>query len=126
MLDFEQAREALTALADELPQALYRELNGGVMLLPEAAYHTESCPGAPLYIMGQYNVDPRGFGRYIAIYYGSFVAVHGQLEDSAFVAELGHVLRHELTHHIESLAGDATLEYIDEDEIDKYRRWYSK
>ena len=124
MPDFEQAREALTKLADSLPTALYRGLNGGVMLLPEVRFHPESRAGAPLYIMGQYNVEPAGFGRFITIYYGSFAAVHGHLEEAAFIRELDLVLRHELTHHLESLAGDATLEYIDEDELDEYHRRY--
>ena len=124
MLDFEQAREALTTLADSLPHELYRELNGGVILLPDAIHHPKSCADAPLYIMGQYHIDPRGFGRYITIYYGSLVAVHTQLDDNAFVNELGKVLRHELTHHLESLAGDATLEYLDENKLAKYHRRY--
>ena len=120
MLSFEQAREALSDIADSLPMELYRELCGGVILLPESKRHPK---GGDLYILGEYHYDPRGFGRYITMYYGSFERVFGEhVPDEKLIAELGATLRHELTHHIESLAGDKSLEYKDEDKLDAYFR----
>lgn len=39
MLSFEETQEALTEIADQIPQAIYRELNGGIILLTEAKRH---------------------------------------------------------------------------------------
>jgi hypothetical protein len=119
MLSFEDVQEALTGIADEIPQPIYEGLNGGVILLPERKLHPQNVAG-DLYILGEYHVEPRGFGRYITLYYGSFRRVHGHLSDDALIRELKAVLFHELTHHLESLAGDATLEYRDEDDIARY------
>lgn len=66
MLSFEETQEALTEIADDLPQAIYRELNGGIILLPEAKLHAEARNG-DLYILGQYHYEPRGIGRYVTL-----------------------------------------------------------
>ena len=120
MLSFEEAREALSDIADSLPRQLYKDLCGGVILLPRAKLH----PGTQdLYILGEYHYDPCGFGRYIALYYGSFRRVFGNRKtDDEMIEEMGATLRHELTHHIESLAGDKSLEYEDEARLEDYYR----
>ena len=120
MLSFDDAREALSDIADELPRPLYRGLNGGVILLPESKRHPKT---DDLYILGEYHHDPCGFGRYITLYYGSFEAVLGEhVSDEKMIEELSATLRHELTHHIESLAGDKSLEHEDEARLEKYFR----
>lgn len=121
MLTFEEAQEALTEIADQIPPEIYRQLNGGILLLPESKMHPEAVNG-DLYILGQYHYDPQGFGRYITLYYGSFCKAHGNLPDRQFVAKLKDTLNHELIHHLEHLAGDKSLEIQDEIDIAQYRR----
>lgn len=121
MLTFEQAQEKLTAIADAMPREIFRELNGGILLLPKVEIHPESVGGG-LYILGRYHYDPRGFGRYITIYYGSFLRAYGHLPDRMQEEKLKEVLCHELIHHLEHLAGDKSLEIRDELDILRYLR----
>ena len=126
MVTFEEAGEMLDEIADELPETFYRELNGGIILLPETKRHSES---GSLFILGEYNNDRKGYGglgRYIAIYYGSFMSLYAHLNPAQMKEELRRVLVHEFTHHIESLAGDRSLEIKDAKNMAKYRRKYKK
>jgi len=72
------------------------------------------------YMMGRYCYEPRGLGRYIQIFYGSFVAVYGFCSEETQKEELRKVLMHELTHHIESLAGISDLEKEDRTQLLEY------
>jgi hypothetical protein len=121
MLTFEQAQDFLTEIADAVPGAIYRGLNGGIILLPDTKLHPENV-GGDLYILGEYHYDPMGFGRYIAVYYGSFVRSCGAMADDAQKTKLREILYHELTHHLEHLAGDKSLELRDADDIAAYLR----
>ena len=114
MLTFEEAQEALTELTDSLPPEIYKDLNCGVVLTPETLYDENG-----LVILGQYHFDPRGLGRYVTINYGSLMVMYGYLPRKNFIEKIKYVLHHELTHHLESLAGDRSLEI--QDEIDKAR-----
>lgn len=109
MLSFEQAGEILDTAVDALPEGIYDQLNGGVNLI-RAAQRSED----GRYTMGMYHHDE--MGRYVEIFYGSFVAVHGHESDEVFAGELIKTLHHELTHHVESRAGDRTLEKWDEEQ----------
>lgn len=120
---FEEMQQVLTEIADSLPQAIYRELNGGIILLPEYKLHPEGVQDN-LYILGEYHFEPRGFGRYITIYYGSLCRAHGHLPREEQVQRLRVVLHHELTHHLEHLAGDKSLEVQDAAELARYRARY--
>ena len=121
MLTFEQSREALTQIADALPAAIFDQLNGGILLLPDTMTDQHG-----LLILGQYHVDPLGFGRYVTVHYGSMQQAYGHLSDEEFEKKLGDVLRHELTHHIESLAGDRSLEIKDAMQVERYIRFKRK
>jgi len=115
----EEINRLLDEIASEFPEEIFRELNGGVSLLPDTK-RSESDPGGGLYTLGEYHRDQ--MGRYIVLYYGSIRIVHGcdpheQLRDS-----LKKILAHELTHHLESLAGDRELEKTDEMDLDEYLR----
>lgn len=121
MLTFEEAQSALTEFADHLPEPIYRELNGGILLLPEAVPHPKSVNG-DLWIMGQYHYEPRGFGRYITIYYGSLQRTCGHLSKERQIQRLREVLYHELTHHLEHLAGDKSLDLQDAQDMSRYLR----
>ena len=114
MLSFEESEEAIGEFLDELPAEILEELNMGVALLPDEMLDDDG-----LVILGQYHVEPAGLGRYVTINYGSMLLCHGHLPPGEFREELRDVLHHELTHHIESLAGDSSLEY--QDEIDRHR-----
>jgi hypothetical protein len=125
MLTIDQAREALSRAADELPQEIFRELNGGISLLPDIKLHPKSA-NRDYFILGEYFVDLNGLGRYISIYYGSFQRAHGHLSDEAQKGKLEDILYHELTHHLESLAGDKSLEIKDAQDLAEYLRRYKK
>ena len=109
MLSFEQAGEILDAAVDALPEGICDGLNGGVNLIRDMRRSEDG-----RYTMGLYHHD--GMGRYVEIFYGSFAAVFGDESDEIFAEELKKTLHHELTHHVESKAGDRTLEKWDEEQ----------
>lgn len=109
MLSFEEAGRILDEAADALPEGIFDGLNGGVNLLPEAKRGEDG-----RYIMGLYHHD--GMGRYIEIFYGSFLALYPDAPDAEVAEELRKTLRHELTHHVENKAWDRTLEKWDEEQ----------
>jgi len=114
MLTFDETNEALTHLIETLPPGIFDGLNCGVALVEDALYDE-----AGLLILGQYHVEPYGLGRYITIQYGSMITAYGHLQTDAFINKLEDTLHHELTHHLESRAGDRSLEI--QDKIDKKR-----
>ncbi len=116
MLSFEDAAAYLDDVADNLPQALLRDLNGGISLVPESKLNPK---GKGLYILGQY-VKSHSMGRYIVIYYGSFLKSFANRDDAFIRTKLREVMLHELTHHNESLAGINDLSIKDEKQIKHY------
>ena len=123
MLSFEQAQEELTKIADELPEEIYTELSGGIIILPEYKLSPHAVNN-DLYTMGDYNHDQ--LGRYVRIYYGSFLKVYPRADDGELIGYMRDVMHHELIHHLESLAGDKSLEKQDEKDLaDYYHRYES-
>ena len=120
MVTMEEAGIILDEIAGELPIEFYNKLNGGILLLPQAKLHPEH-KGNDLYILGQYCYS-NTMGRYITIYYGSFEKLYGHLEPKQFKEELRRTLIHEFTHHVESLAGDKSLEIKDKKRMSEYRK----
>ncbi|MDR0324682.1 MAG: metallopeptidase family protein [Oscillospiraceae bacterium] len=121
MVTFDEAADMLDEIAEEMPEAFYSDLNGGVYLLPDTKRDPESDRSRPLYILGQYISRP-DLGKYINMYYGSFMKIYSHLPPDAFKRELKRVLVHEFTHHVEFLAGECGLEIKDEIKMEKYRR----
>ena len=119
MISIEEVEEMLDELAMNLPQEFYHKLNGGILLLPEIKRHPEGRKN-DLYILGEYHYD-RNLGRYIAIFYGSFLQVHGHLSKEIFYQKLEETLVHEFTHHIESLAGETGLVQKDARRMQEYK-----
>ena len=119
ILSFDAVGDLLDELAEEFPEEFYRELNGGISLLPQAV---EDPQGEDLYIMGEYCNDM--MGRYINLYYGAFAALAEQEDwtEEDWTEELYTTLAHEFTHHMEGLAGERGLEIRDELELEQYRR----
>ncbi len=109
ILSIDEVYDILDEVYAELPEALFEGLNGGVLLLEDEVPDPEA--GEDVYILGDYCHDE--MGRYINIYYGSFAALFFDEPREVWVDELRTTLRHELTHHVEGLAGDRSLEYKD-------------
>ena len=127
MITFDEVGAMLDEIAEEIPQDFYRELNGGIVLLPETKRHREGNRVGNLFILGEYHNDRKGMGgmgRYIAIYYGSFMRLYAHFPKASQREELRRVLIHEFTHHIESLAGERGLEIKDAEQLEKYRQRY--
>ena len=118
VLTIDEVYDILDELAAELPPALFDSLNGGILLLEDEVPDPEA--GEDIFIMGEYCWDE--LGRYINLYYGSFVAVLYDEPREVWVDELRTTLRHELTHHVEGMAGDRSLEVKDQIELEEFRR----
>ena len=123
VLTIDEVNDCLDEMAEGFPEALFRELNGGVCLLEEAVPDPDFPPGE-MYILGEYCDDC--LGRYINLYFGSFSAL-AQLEDWArgtWEAELRTTLSHELTHHMEQRSGLHALDDRDAEELAAWRQEY--
>ena len=117
MLSIDEVNEMLDDIAAELPEEVFRELNGGVSLLPEIKRNFADSSGG-LYTLGEYKRDQ--MGRYIVLYYGSINVVHGSETREELYINLKKLLSHELTHHIEALAGERDLEIEDKRRLSEY------
>ena len=117
MFTIEEINYMLDEIAEELPKEIFLDLNGGVSLLAETKT-SDKDPEGGLYTLGEYRHDQ--MGRYIVIYYGSLIAVHGYTTHKMMRNHLRDVLTHELTHHLESLAGERDLEIEDEMDLNDY------
>ena len=112
-MTIEEMNMVLDELAEELPEVFFKELNGGIVLLPEAK-ESEYSQKNDLYTLGEYN-HGGPMGNYIKIYYGSFARLFSHYSDEKMKQRLRDTLRHEFRHHIETLAGEDYL--IDEDAL---------
>jgi hypothetical protein len=119
LITIEEMEDMLDELAAELPEQFYSELNGGILLLPDTRISPEAINN-DLYTLGEYH-HSYSMGRYICMYYGSFAALFGHLEPERLKEQLRETLRHEFTHHLESLAGEKDLEIEDERQLARYR-----
>lgn len=118
MISIEETQELLDEIAESLPHDFYRDLNGGILLLPEEKPSPYSVDG-DLWILGEYQ---RGglMGRLIKIYYGSFARMFPNAGKDRIADQLRETLLHEFTHHLESLAGERGLEVWDEEQLARY------
>lgn len=115
MISIEEMQDLLSDMLDELPEAFFTELHGGVQLLPEARPEP-AVEG--LYTLGEYIEDC--LGNSIALYYGSFVKLFGDAPIPVLHAEIRKTLRHEFRHHLESLAGLEELDLQDARDMEAY------
>ena len=118
MITIEEMEVMLDEISQEIPAEFYNELNGGILLLPEVKHHPRGRAN-DLYILGEY-IRAGNMGRYIAIYYGSVQRAYGYMRTEELRPALKKLLLHEFTHHIESLAGEKSLEKKDEEELRDY------
>lgn len=118
MISLEEMEIMLDEITEEFPPEIFNKLNGGIILLPETKKNTKVAQGS-LLILGEY-YSGGNMGRYIAIYYGSFVRIFGHLNRELFRRELIKTLKHEFTHHMESLAGEKDLAKKDAEFLAKF------
>jgi len=117
MFTIDEINDMLDEIAGELPEEIFRDLNGGVSLSAETK-KSDKDPSGGLYTLGEYRRDQ--MGRYIIIYYGSLCEAYGSSSPKKMRKHLRDVLTHELTHHLESLAGDRSLEKEDAENLNDY------
>ena len=92
----------LSELLDELPQAFFKELSGGVVV-SESAKLAPEARANDLYTLGTYSSGR--LGRQVTIYYGSFKLLFSNFGADKIKERLRATVRHELRHHMEFLAG---------------------
>lgn len=119
MLTFDECGEMLDEIADSMPYELYRDLNGGISLLPQIKVHPKArCND--LLILGEYIRN--SLGNAIVFYYGSIERVYGNLPRDEIYRQLVKILHHEVRHHNEYLAGCDDLGEWDRQQIAEYLR----
>lgn len=118
MVDIDTAQRLLDEIAQELPEAFFTRLNGGISLLPDVRYNPRGRAN-DLYIMGDYH-SGGAMGKYIQIYYGSMQAVFPHINEEQMKHQLREVLLHEFTHHLEIMAGEHGLELKDREQMRRY------
>ena len=102
MISAAEYRKIISELLDELPEAFFRELTGGV-IVSNAAPVPDYARGGDLFVMGQYRVSSGV--RQIIMYRGSFARAYPGADTEEARGILRGVLRHEFRHHMESLGG---------------------
>ena len=102
---FDQVADLLDEMAETFPPVFFEQLNGGI-LLQEEAKPDPMFPEGEVYFMGEY-VQDSYLGRYINLYYGSFLdsARNESWSEETWREELYTTLAHEFTHHMEETAG---------------------
>lgn len=118
MVSYEEFEEMASEIVETLPADFFVELSGGVILKEEGKIHPKSI-GQELNIMGEYCRSPH-LGRYVVIYYGSFVRLYSMLSREVLKERLRKTILHEFRHHLESLAGEKDLEVEDAIQIHQY------
>lgn len=76
MITFDECGAMLDEIADSMPYELYRDLNGGISLLPQLKVHPKALNN-DLFILGEYIRN--SLGNAIVFYYGSINRVYGHL-----------------------------------------------
>lgn len=126
MISTETYSAIVSDLMDELPEAFFWELTGGV-ILSEAVAMPDYARGNDLYTLGQYQVY---YGvRQIVMFKGSFDRLYPRVDASQAREILRGVLRHEFRHHIEFLGGihnSSSLEAEDERKKRSYLARYGQ
>ena len=102
MICIEEYRKIVSELLDELPEAFFRKLSGGV-IVSEALVIPDYARGEDLYTMGQYQIYS-GI-RQIVLFKGSFDQVYPKADAAEARSLLRGILRHEFRHHLEFLGG---------------------
>ena len=117
MISIEEFRNIVSELLDELPEAFFKGLSGGV-IVSEATVVPDYARDNDLCTMGHYKVFSGV--RQIIIYKGSFDRVHPTADADEARPILRGILRHEFRHHLEFLGGIHGADSLEaQDERDK-------
>lgn len=114
----EEFSDILEELYAELPGEILQHLNGGIIIEEDACYHPMS-EDKEIICLGAYKRNI--LGNSIIMYYGSFMELFWDLPHDEFREKIKHTLYHELTHHIETMAGEKGLLEEDIEFIKDYR-----
>ena len=120
MISLEEYKKIISELLDELPEAFFQKLSGGV-IVSEAAVIPYYARGNDLYTMGEYQIYS-GI-RQIVMFKGSFDRVYPFADAAEARDLLRGILRHEFRHHLEYLGGvhnSSSLEAQDERDKQAY------
>ena len=119
MIDFDTFADFVEEEMNLLPDYVYDELNGGV-LVDVNAYPHPARVSDDLYILGTYS-SSYIMGKQIILFYGSFAATMGSCSKDVIRQQIRATLRHEFLHHLETRAGlfgEGTL--VEEDKKQMY------
>lgn len=118
MISMEQYKSILSELLDELPEAFFRELSGGV-IVSDALVFPDYAREDDLYTLGEYQIYS-GI-RQIVLFKGSFDRAYPQADADEARDLLRGILRHEFRHHMEYLSGIHNSESLEAE--DERRKW---
>ena len=114
MISLEEYKKIISELLDELPEAFFQKLSGGV-IVSEAA------------VLGEYQIYS-GI-RQIVMFKGSFDRIYPYADAAEARDLLRGILRHEFRHHLEYLGGvhnSSSLEAQDERDKQAYLSRHGK
>ena len=106
-----------------LPEYVFEELNGGVLVDESVNMHPGSLHD-DLYILGTYTSGGIP-GKQVTLYYGSFVMTMGGASEESYRAQIRETLRHEFLHHLETRAGLFGKESLIEEDRERMIRYLS-
>ena len=119
--------ERFTEIAEEelllLPDYVFKDLNGGI-IADEKEYLHPAAQSNDLYIMGIYSRD-RIMGKRIILYYGSFVRILHDADESVYRKRIRSTIRHEILHHLESQAGLYGKDTLVEEDRQRMIRYFT-
>ena len=120
MISIDRFTQLLNEAAGLLPREIFTGLNLGIGVIEGSKRKKAAASGAPIFILGEYKAS-HSLGRGILLYYGSFLMVYPDLKDDDDGQRIiSDVLKHELTHHLESQAGSRDLEIADAKRLMKF------
>lgn len=126
MISLEEYKKIISELLDELPEAFFQKLSGGV-IVSEAAVIPYYARGNDLYTLGEYQIYS-GI-RQIVMFKGSFDRIYPYADAAEARDLLRGILRHEFRHHLEYLGGvhnSSSLEAQDERDKQAYLSRHGK
>lgn len=121
--DLNLFREYVGLCLDELPEAFFKELSGGV-LVSEQAPVPEYARRNDLLTLGHYKVG--SFGRQVVIYYGSFVRMFPYASNEELLQRIRGVVRHEFRHHMEFLSGIHNSKSLEAEDLRQMRAYLDR
>ena len=117
MIDAELFENIVSELLDELPEAFFKELSGGVLISDEAL-RPDYAVADDIFVFGEYRMSP--LGRQVVIFRGSYERVFPNAGEQFLRQDLRRVIRHEFRHHMEFLSGiKGRTSLVAEDEREK-------